>query len=250
MDSERSSNTIQIWFVITLAILVGISIYLFIATNNANYSDTPVNGSNTSDVPVAGERRCVDDGDCGAVQYCRATDGVCIDKRQIGSQCNRNAQCLNATCINNTCRGISCTADTECAASQFCATNVCREKRALGSTCSRNKQCASGFCGENVCRQSPAPTTDSTSTTTTTGTTNATTGGQTTGSTGIVPVTGFFDDPSGIISISLVCIFLGLLLYRSSRNLNDSEVLMNTSSNKKLKITSDAICDEYEKKFK
>lgn len=246
MEPERSSNAIQIWFVITLALLVGISIYLFVVTNNTTTPDTSVNvgtDQTTSDVPVAGQRRCIADTDCGAGKFCTLTQGVCDDKKAIGAKCNRNAQCLNATCVNEVCKGITCNADSECGATQFCGTNVCKEKRELNGTCSRNEQCASNFCSNSVCRQ---PFADS-STVAGSGVTGGT---QTTGSTtGIVPKTGFFDDPSGIISVSVVSIFLGLLLFKSSQRLRDGELAMNTTSDVTLKVSSDVICDEYERKF-
>jgi len=226
-----------------------------VVTNNTTNSDTSVETNiitqTTADVPVAGERRCIADTDCGAGTFCTLTQGICNDKKALGAKCNRTAQCLNATCVAEVCKGISCSANSECTATQFCGTNVCKEKRELNGTCSRNEQCASNFCSSSVCRQAPIADSSIVSTSTTgVQTTGAqTTGAQTTASTSIVPITGFFDDPSGIISVAVVSIFLGLLLFKSSQRFRDSELSTNTQSNINFKISSDVICDEYEKKF-
>lgn len=250
MNPDRSSNIIQIWFIITLAVLVGISIFLFISTNATPATDTSVTTNTTNDVSVAANE-CIDDPDCPFTEFCNRESRQCKAKKPVGENCNRDQQCAGATCVNGVCVARDeCSIDSDCASNEFCGTGLCKQKRENNSNCARKEQCQSNYCSsDGICRKDPNSGGTNTGGTNTGGTN---TGGTNTGGTGTIPSTGIFDGNSSMIIIfAAILIILGLTVYKGVKSTR-IQLIKNSD---KLSVSGqfeskyDPFIDEYEKKF-
>jgi hypothetical protein len=94
-----------------------------------------------------------------AATNCRVaacSDGVAT----LPSTCQGNGSCgplqeqscgaVGCLAAGTRCDG-NCTADTDCAAAEFCSGGICVARQAGGATCGASTQCANGHCVDGVC---------------------------------------------------------------------------------------------------
>ena len=91
---------------------------------------------------------CLDDGDCGAEEWCELASNACFKKFPLGAYCNDPRQCQSDLCIDNHCG--NCCSHDDCASEQWCESNsdTCWDLYAAGTPCTDGFQCVSGVCNK------------------------------------------------------------------------------------------------------
>jgi MYXO-CTERM domain-containing protein len=117
---------------------------------------------------------CTSDNQCLVGNYCSA--GTCQPKKDPGTSCDANNQCVSGICVDGVCCNVSCDGscescalpgklgqcspysrgtdpELECGSGQFCSgqRSCVIDTKPPGTSCNDGSTCASGYCVDGVC---------------------------------------------------------------------------------------------------